>query len=153
GKSLSEDEARKIATDVIHERLGSHAASLKEISADASKKPARTDWTFVFKDTEDYGLPEGEPRLAIEIAGDEVVDTARYVYVPEEWSRNERRQQNVPEIFRTICTVLLIGVVVTASIVGIVHWSRHRSFSVRVFYRLYGLLFLITVVNVLNNWP
>src|SRR5207237_4535188 len=124
GKSLTEEDARKIAAQVVHERLGSHPANLKEISADASKKPARTDWTFVFKDTEDYGLPEGEPRLAIEIDGDEVVDIVRYVYVPEEWSRNERRQQNIPEIFRTTCTVLLIGIVVAASIIGIVRWSR-----------------------------
>ena len=153
GKGLTEEEARKVATDVVHERLGSHAASLKEISAEASKKPARTDWTFVFKDTEDYGLPEGEPRISIEIAGDEVVDTGRYVYVPEEWSRNERRQQNLPEIFRAVCAVLLIGIVVSASIIGIVRWSRRRNFSAGTFYRLYGLLFLISVVNVLNNWP
>jgi len=153
GKSLTEEEARKIATEVVHQRLGPHAASLKEISADASKRPARTDWTFVFKDTQDYGLPEGEPRLAIEIDGDEVVDMARFVYVPEEWSRDERRQQNIPEIFRTVCVVLLIAIVVAGSVVGIVRWSRHRSFSARAFYRVYGLLFLINVVNVLNNWP
>src|SRR5438445_9377660 len=111
-----------MATDTLQVRLGPHASSLQEISAEAGKRPARTDWTFVFKDTEDYGLPEGEPRIAIEIAGDEVVDMGRYVYVPEEWSRNERRQQNLPEIFRAVCAVLLIGIVVSASIIGIVRW-------------------------------
>ena len=153
GKSLAQEEARKIATDTLQVRLGPHASSLQEISAEAGKRPARTDWTFVFKDTQNYGLPEGEPRIAIEIAGDEVVDVARYIYVPEEWSRNERRQQNIPGILRTVCTVLLVGIVVGASILGIVRWSRRRNFSTHTFYRLYGLLFLISVVNVLNSWP
>ena len=107
----------------------------------------------MFKDTQNYGLPEGEPRIAIEIAGDEVVDFARFIYVPEEWLRNERRQQNIPGILRTVCTVLLVGIVVGASILGIVRWSRRRNFSTHTFYRLYGLLFLISVVNVLNSWP
>src|SRR5881628_2929718 len=153
GKSLAQEEARKIATDTLQVSLGPHASSLQEISAEAGKRPARTDWTFAFKDTQNYGLPEGEPRIAIEIAGDEVVDMGRYVYVPEEWSRNERRQQNLPGILRTVCTVLLIGIVVGASILGIVRWSRRRNFSTHTFYRLYGLLFLISVVNVLNSWP
>jgi len=153
GKSLAQEEARKIATDTVQVSLGPHASSVQEISAEAGKRPARTDWTFVFKDPQNYGLPEGEPRIAIEIAGDEVVDVARYIYVPEEWSRNERRQQNLPGILRTVCTVLLIGIVVGASILGIVRWSRRRNFSTHTFYRLYGLLFLISVVNVLNSWP
>jgi len=153
GKSLAQEEARKIATDTVQVSLGPHASSVQEISAEVSKRPARTDWTFVFKDPQKNGLPEGEPRIAIEIAGDEVVDVARYIYVPEEWSRNERRQQNLPGILRTVCTVLLIGIVVGASILGIVRWSRRRNFSTHTFYRLYGLLFLISVVNVLNSWP
>src|SRR5438132_714888 len=144
---------RGIARGQYWRRLGPHASSLQEISAEAGKRPARTDWTFVFKDTQNYGLPEGEPRIAIEIAGDEVVDFARFIYVPEEWLRNERRQQNIPGILRTVCTVLLVGIVVGASILGIVRWSRRRNFSTHTFYRLYGLLFLISVVNVLNSWP
>src|SRR5207237_1819070 len=144
GPNLSEDEARQIALAALGEAQaraererdsakpqGKPAAptndgsGLKEISADASKKPARTDWTFVFKDTHDYGLPEGEPRVSIEIGGDQVVDLARFIYVPEDWLRNERKQQNIHGILRTICTDLLVGLVLGASIVGIVHWSRH----------------------------
>ena len=148
GPNLSEDEARKIALGALEQWSG-----LKEISAEASKKPARTDWTFTFKDTHDDGLPEGEPRVSIEIAGDQVVDLARFVYVPEDWRREETKQQNIPGILRTISTVLLVGLVLGASIVGIVHWSRHRAFSSRTFFTIFGVLFLISVVNVLNNWP
>ncbi|HYR43157.1 MAG TPA: hypothetical protein VER98_09050, partial [Terriglobia bacterium] len=152
GKSLTEDEARMIALRAIDESVGDRQP-LREISAEASKKPARTDWTFVFKDTRDYGLPEGEPRISIEIAGDEVVDLARYVYIPEDWLRNERRQRNLPGILSTVCTVALVGIVLGVSIIGVVHWSRRRGFSPRTFFTLSGVLFLISVVNILNNWP
>src|SRR5207244_1434274 len=97
------------------------------VSAKASKRPARTDWKFEFKDTQNYGLPEGEPRVSIEIGGDQVVDMARYIYVPEDWLRNETAQRNIPGILSTICTVLIVGIVIGASIVGVVQWSRHRA--------------------------
>src|SRR5439155_194194 len=90
GKSLAQEEARKIATDTLQVRLGPHAASLQEISAEAGKRPARTDWTFVFKVTQNYGLPEGDPSLAIEIGGAEVVDFVRFIYVPVVWLRPRR---------------------------------------------------------------
>src|SRR5215471_8844252 len=59
GKNLSQDEARMLALPAVAD-----ASHFKEISAETSKKPARTDWTFVFKDTLDYGLPEGEARAS-----------------------------------------------------------------------------------------
>jgi hypothetical protein len=155
GKNLTQDEARAIALRAVEpsdEALRSHS-SLQEISAEASKKPARTDWTFVFRDTADYGLPQGEPRISTEIAGDQIADTARYVYIPEEWSRNERRERNIPEILAIISTVVLVALVMAAAVVGVVNWSHRRDFSSRVFLSTFGFLFSISVVNAVNNWP
>src|ERR1051326_4240398 len=160
GKNLSQDEARAIAVETLNvpavtlpEQSITHSPSLQEVSAEASKKPARTDWTFVFKDPRHYGLTQGEPRVSIEIAGDQIVDTARYIYVPEEWSRNERRERNLPGILAVISAVILVAIVLAATIVGAVHWSRRRDFSSHVFLRIFGLLIFISVVNTLNNWP
>jgi hypothetical protein len=160
GKNLTQDEARAIALEALNGPAGTlpddlviHAPPLQEISAEASKKPARTDWTFVFKDPRNYGLTQGEPRVSIEIAGDHIVDMARYVYVPEEWSRNERRERNLPNIFSVICTVVLVALVIASSIVGAIHWSRRRDFSSRVFLGIFVLLFFVSAVNSLNNWP
>jgi hypothetical protein len=152
GKNLTEEEARAIARQALDEPAGSHS-SLQEISAEANKKPARTDWTFIFKDTGSYGLSQGEPRISIEIAGDEIADMARYTYVTEEWSRNERRERNLPGILRVICTVVLVAIVLFSAIVGAVRWSRRRDFSSSVFLGIFGLLLFISVVNAANNWP
>jgi len=148
GENLTEDEARGIARAALDE-----PTNFKEVSATAGKRPARTDWTFVFKDTRDYGLPEGEPRISIEVAGDQVADTARYVYVPEEWSRNERRQRNLPTIFGLACTIAVVAIVVGGAVVGVIHWSRKRAFSSRTFFTLFGILFLLGAVNIVNSWP
>src|SRR5262249_24617527 len=51
GKNLTEEEARVLARnamDPFNSPGEGHHPALQEISADASKKPARTDWTFVF---------------------------------------------------------------------------------------------------------
>src|SRR6185369_310701 len=44
GKNLPENEARALA------RAAVPLLTVKEVSAQAAKRPARTDWTFVFKD-------------------------------------------------------------------------------------------------------
>ena len=54
----------------------------------------------------------------------------------------------------TICTVILVAIVLGASFVGVVHWSRRRDFSSRMFLVVFGVLFLISAVNAVNNnWP
>src|SRR5438034_1828918 len=120
GKNLTVDEARLFAQSALTTNFQLPIDSVKEISAEARKRPARGDWAFVFSDTRNYGLPQGEPRISIEIAGDEVVDAVRYVYVPEEWARNERGERNLPAIFAVACTVATIGMVLAGAVVAIV---------------------------------
>jgi hypothetical protein len=147
GKNLTQDEARRIATGALED-----PSNFKEVSAEAAKKPARTDWTFAFKDTREYGLPEGEPRVSVEVDGDQITDTLHFVYVPEEWKRDERSKRNLPTIAGVICTVLVVAIVATAAVVGIVHWSRRRPFSAATFGAIFVTLFLTGAINLANNW-
>ena len=148
GKSLSEDEARAVALQTLQD-----TQYFKEVSAEANKRPARTDWVFTFKDTRDYGLPQGEPRVSVEVDGDQVVDMVRFVLVPEEWSRNEKARQNIPSIFGTICTVIIVALIATSAVIGIVHWSRKRSFSAAAFAAMFSTLLIAGAMNILNSWP
>ena len=155
GKSLSLNEARSIAVRALYERPGGprSASDFTEVSSDPQKRPARTDWTFEFKDTRDYGLPEGEPRVSVVIAGDEVADTARYVYVPEDWKRNESARRNIPNILGIVCTIGLVAIVAAGAIIGVIHWSRKRAFSAKTFFAIFAVVFGLSAINVLNNWP
>jgi hypothetical protein len=82
-----------------------------------------------------------------------VADVARYVYVPEDWSRDERARRNLPAIFVVVCTISLIAIVAAGALAGAIHWSRRRPFSARAFFTVFGIVFVLSAVTVLNNWP
>src|SRR5262249_36939668 len=141
-------DARHVALSALPD-----ASHFKEVSSQAAKRPARTDWTFIFRDTRDYGLPQGEPRTSVEIAGDQVSDMSRFVYVPEDWSRNEKARRNLPTILSIVCTVTLAALILAGAVVGAIHWSRKRPFSRRTFLAIFGVVFLIGALNILNSVP
>nr|NIO87757.1 hypothetical protein [Candidatus Aminicenantes bacterium]NIQ73536.1 hypothetical protein [Candidatus Aminicenantes bacterium]NIT29627.1 hypothetical protein [Candidatus Aminicenantes bacterium] len=99
-----------------------------------------------------YPLKEGEARISVKIAGDQVVDVFRYIHVPEEWARKERNQQSNALIVRVICGIIVFGLVVVGVIWSIVNWIR-RNFSVSLFLVFFVLLFALWIVRFINNWP
>jgi hypothetical protein len=153
GKTLTVDEARTIAQNALVSNFQMSLENVKEVSAEAGKRPARGDWTFVFTDTRSYGLPEGEARLSVEIAGDEVVDVVRFVHVPEEWLREERRQSNLPRIFSYASTIALVGIALGGAVIGVIRWSRKGAFSAQAFFLFFAGTFVLSAVSLLNNWP
>jgi len=148
GKSLTQEEARALAVSAVPE-----VSNFNEVSAQAAKRPNRTDWTFIFKDNRDYGLTQGEARMSVDIAGDEISDSARYVYVPEEWARNERARRFVPTILGIACSIVIVAIIVAGAVVGAIHWSRKRPFSTRTFFAVMATVFTAGTVNMMNNLP
>ncbi len=152
GDSLSVEAARQIAHAAITTNFQMDPLTLKEVSAIASKRPARQDWTFEFADTLNYSLAEGEARLAVKIAGNEVADVYRYIHVPEEWTRQQRNEGNLPQIVQIACVIMNILLVIAGVVGAIVAWSR-KNFSVKTFLRFLALLFGLNLVGIANNWP
>ena len=152
GANLTEDSARTIVHSVLAEKYQLDASKLKEVSAEPSKLPERKDWLFTFADTLNYPLKEGEARIAVKIAGDEVVDTYRYIHVPEEWKRQERNRNNQTQIVKTFRGMVIFLLFVAGVIGAIIGWS-HKKFSVSAFLIFFALLFIMGVVNIFNRWP
>lgn len=152
GISIEEEEARKIAHSVLNTKYRLEPAKLEEISAEPSQLPSRRDWSFTFKDTLNYPLKEGEARIGIEIAGDEVVDSYRYIYVPEEWARKERDRRNLTGILRDLCGVIVSLFILASIACAIVSWSR-KKFSVKVFLGFFALLLGVQIAGLINGWP
>ena len=152
GATLTQDEARDLALSTVRREFGVPEKDLTEISAEAKKRPARGDWSVEYKDNRDYGLPEGEPRLAVEITGDRVADVTRYVHVPEEWERNERSRRNFPDILSVALSVMTIGIIVAGTIIAAIRWSRGQGFSDRALRWIGGTILLVGLVNIPNNW-
>jgi hypothetical protein len=152
GSSLDEGPARAIAGQAVRERFHLEPAALKEISAVSAKLPARRDWTFTFADTASHALKQGELRLAVEIAGDQVVDARRFVFIPEEWDRRFQSEDGLLRVLGLVRAGLLALVLLTAGVVAIILWSR-GIFSLRVGAWTFAALAVVFLIKVANSWP
>ncbi len=92
GRHLTEAEARPLAEAAVADRLKLPVASLRAVSAEATEQPARIDWVFTYTDATVAMPAGGEARVVVEIDGDEVVAVGRTLFVPDAWSRDERRR-------------------------------------------------------------
>ncbi len=152
GAQLDEDAARVLAHGELRSAFGLDPAALDEISAEPEQQPERRDWKFVFSDPASYSLEQGDARAAVEIAGDQVVDSYRFIHVPEEWERAERNRATLAQVIQIVCTVVMGLVFVAGAIAGIVRWSRGR-FAPGTFVQCAALLLVVSVVGIANSWP
>ncbi len=128
--SLARAAALRLAETQLKRVYGLDASSLKLVTADETKQPKRSDWTFVWKDPR-VTLGAGEARVWINLAGDTLSGFGRNVYVPEAWTRERTAKANT----RTL-TLSLLGMAVAAGVIAcligmLVRWKR-RPFAVRV---------------------
>ena len=150
GLELSEENARSLARTALGPP--DRAASLREVSAESSSLPERTDWTFTFRDEKIADLEGGEPRVAVELAGDEIVDTRRYFHLPEEWRRSEDQRRETLSIAFTLSSIML-GLVLLAGTAGaVIRWTRGQ-FNVRAGLEIGVLAFTVSVLSLANDWP
>lgn len=150
GETLSEEEARALAQRALAQF--SSAANMVEVSAESSRRPARTDWTFTFRDESVGDLEGGEARVAIEIAGEEVVDTGRYLFLPEEWRRADEQRRATLSIAGIASNIVLGLLLVAGAVLAVVRWTR-GAFDLRVALAVAGIALAAAVVTMANNWP
>jgi hypothetical protein len=154
GASLAEAEARTIAHGALLKdfALDASAGAVREVLARPAKLKARTDWTFTFTDLTVPALPQGEPRISIVIAGDEVAQARRFIFVPDDWNRRARAAQTRNTVGQVVISLLFAGILVVSAIAGVVAWSRRR-YSARLFFAAAGLMFALSLANAANGWP
>jgi membrane protease YdiL (CAAX protease family) len=165
GASLDEATARQRAIAAVKDRLNLDAArgQIKEVSAKPQKQKARTDWTFIFTDTTislaspkpqsgEGELPQGEPRINVDIAGDEIASVGRYIYVPEEWERRQRAAATRDTVIQVGVSVVFGGLLLAAAIGGMIAWSRGH-FSPRLFLAATAMVLAMSIVSIANGWP
>lgn len=152
GASLTETEARTRAHAALRERWSIEPDSLTEVSATSAKRPNRTDWTFIFKDPAVTSLAPGEARLQVNLAGDEITDWTRFVFVPEAWERMDRARQSYFRIGGVLKNITSAAIILAGIVGAIVAWSRQR-FDVRTAMLVAGVVALTGIVATINRWP
>ena len=150
GETLPEEGARALARRALAQF--SSAANMVEVSAESSRRPARTDWTFTFRDESVVDLEGGEARVAVEIAGGEVVDTGRYLYLPEEWRRADEQRRTTLSIAGIASNIVMGLLLVAGAVLAVVRWTR-GAFDLRVALAVAAIALAAAVATMANNWP
>ncbi|MBV8355139.1 MAG: CPBP family intramembrane metalloprotease, partial [Candidatus Eremiobacteraeota bacterium] len=151
GPALDEAAARAAAYRAAGERFGLQSASLRLIEAIPSRLPSRTDWNITFEDRT-HSLPQGELRIGVRIAGNEIAGMRRFVYVPDEWQRRERDAASRASIVWLIVTVVASIVIGGGAICAVIAWSR-AALSLSLFAGVAGLLVVLGAVSLANDVP
>ena len=96
-------------------------------------------------------MDEGEARIAVNIACDEVVSVGRYVHIPEDWERDYRKHSSTTQVIQIACVVLLVLLYLAGAVFAVIRWSRHH-FASATFAIFFGLLTVFGAVQILNGF-
>lgn len=154
GASLDENQARSLVAQTLVNELHVDLSrgDLKEVSATPTKRPARTDWTFVFTDRTVPPLPQGEPRVRVELAGNEVTSVGRFIFTPEAWDREASATQTRDIIVQVATALVPVGALIALAVLAVIAWSRRR-FVPRLFVIALAQLLVVAALSYVNNWP
>lgn len=94
----------------------------------------------------------GQARISVAIAGDEVINVARSIYVPEEWERAQQHKQNMLAIFILVFMLLFVLMIVIALYI-IFKQNKTFLFSKRLFFALFGIIITLFGIDIINTWP
>lgn len=150
GAVLDREAAEELARQAIAERYpGVVAAEL--VAVEPVQLPSRRDWSVVFEDPAAPELLRGQKRIQVRISGDRVVDLGRFVFVPEEWFREQRNRQAVLSVIAGACGMVVVLVLVAGSIWGLAAWSRGR-FDYKALLSVGALGFGAQLVSDFSRW-
>lgn len=150
GATIEKAEALVLAQKTIESQFAIAPQDLHEISAVAEKHPARLDWTVTYSTSSGLPLPEGEKRIIVTIAGDQIVDAYRTVYIPESWERAYENRQMFSKIIAQVCQLLIYLIAVIGALIALLQWRATTTISVGALFLLISAIFLFELGN---SWP
>ncbi len=152
GARLSKEAALSLAEHELDGRLGVDAAALKLVAAEERELPARTDWTFMFADPRVDVGKDGEARVVITVAGDEIVGAGRFVHVPEAWLRAERERDSRSQLATVGAALIFVFAALAALVAGVRSWMRSRC-DTRALVGVLAITFGAASAGIAVMWP
>ncbi len=136
----------------MRDRYGLDPATLKEVGAEEKQRPARIDWSFAYADPRIDVGEGGEARLLVNVAGDEIVTSGRFVHVPEAWLRSERDREGRLTIWKVALGGLLALAALAALVMAVLEWTKGHV-DRRALTAVAGIAFAAAALGVANRAP
>ncbi|MGH9405686.1 MAG: CPBP family glutamic-type intramembrane protease [Terriglobia bacterium] len=118
GANLSQNRARQLAESFLTGVMKRRLDTLGFVEAERVKRPARTDYTFIWKD-QAVRLGQGSLRVEVNLAGNQVSGYDEFVKIPEGWQRGYARirshnnaAQEVDQVFWVLLTIAMLIILV-----------------------------------------
>ena len=151
--NLNESEARELAEKIILDRYSMELNQLVELEASSLTRPNRIDWFFKYKENSPDSLNElnSDLRINVSIAGDEVINTWREVFIPEGWKRadEEKKSKFIPLEF--LITIFLILPIISAISIGLYSWSK-KKLNTKLFIKGFIFIAILRLVFTINSY-
>jgi len=152
GAKLDRDAALARAQRVVREQFGIDPGALLFRTADQATRDARDDWTIVYADPKVFVGKDGEARIQVVLAGDEVVSAGRSVFVPEAWQRSETERDNHLQVVRFAALFAVALGALAALVFAVISWNRGHC-DRRALHVVGALTFVVGVIDLANAWP
>lgn len=147
GKYLSEQDARDKVVRSLQITYQLDSAQLEEISVIGQQRPHRQDWVFVFADKQAYDQSGGQARISVTVQGDEIADSEQFIYLPDEWVRE---QSNIQETRNSLRMVSLLAVMLVFFI--LLFMMRGPAVSYKTKILVFGGVFGVFALDLANKF-
>ncbi|MDZ4122099.1 MAG: CPBP family intramembrane glutamic endopeptidase, partial [Candidatus Cloacimonadaceae bacterium] len=149
--SYDEATAREIARNYLQQINPEILPTLKEVSAQPTKLPNRTDWLFTWQDESHPDLADAQARISVAIAGQQVSSLRYYVFIPEVHEREITSSLQKASTLVTSSYVLFTLFLLSAVVFGLIKWSK-GELPVRMFFGVFIVLIIIGLGATFDSW-
>ncbi|MGH9451538.1 MAG: CPBP family intramembrane glutamic endopeptidase [Terriglobia bacterium] len=151
GANLDQTEARGIAESFFTRVMKRDLGDLEFLEAERLKRPARTDYTFTWKQKR-VNLGEGSLRVEVEVDGNQVAGTTEFVKVPETWVRGYEKVRSHNDAAQEVDQVFWV-LLSLAMLIILVRRLRDRDVKLRLSVALGVVAAVLALLSQINNFP
>ncbi|MGH9395539.1 MAG: CPBP family intramembrane glutamic endopeptidase [Terriglobia bacterium] len=151
GANLDQDQARSVAESFLAQVMKRDLGGLEFLEAERVKRPARTDYTFTWKQ-KSVNLGEGSLRIEVDIDGNQVAGTSEFVKVPESWTRGYQKIRSHNDAAQEVDQVFWI-LLSLAMLIILVRRLRDRDVRLRLSITLGAVAAVLAFLSQINDFP
>lgn len=151
GKSLTHDEAKKLALSYVRKLEKEPGNYGKLVEDETHPRPKRTDHSFVWENRV-TPFKEARMRIWVNVSGDQITNYNKSLHVPEKWLRDFSTKRSVNDLLTNVSFFFIRGLETLAFLIAL--WglfTRNIRWRVAIFGG--AVMGVLSALDYLNNYP